>query len=63
MAHFFSIFHALSFEINFFFDRRFPLSVQICIAVCGVIFASDNYYRMTYADCRTTESLCGVTKL
>ena len=27
MARFFFIFHALSFEINFFFDRRFPLKI------------------------------------
>ena len=26
MAHFFGIFHALSFKLNYFFDRRFPLS-------------------------------------
>ena len=26
MAHFFFIFHALSFELNFVFDRSFPLS-------------------------------------
>ena len=26
MARFFCIFHALSFELNFFFDRRFPLT-------------------------------------
>ena len=26
MARFFCIFHALSFELNFFFDRRFPLN-------------------------------------
>ena len=26
MARFFGIFHALSFELNFFFDQRFPLS-------------------------------------
>ena len=25
---FFSIFYALSFELNFFFDRRFPLIVR-----------------------------------
>ena len=25
MARFFFIFHALSFELNIFFDRRFPL--------------------------------------
>ena len=25
MARFFCIFHALSFELNFFFDRSFPL--------------------------------------
>ena len=25
MAHFFGIFHALSFELNFFFDQRCPL--------------------------------------
>ena len=25
MAHFFGIFHALSFELNLFFDWRFPL--------------------------------------
>ena len=25
MARFFCIFHALSFELNFFFDRRCPL--------------------------------------
>ena len=25
---FFFIFHALSFELNFFFDRRFPLSTR-----------------------------------
>ena len=25
MARFFFIFHASSFELNFFFDRRFPL--------------------------------------
>ena len=25
MAHFFCMFHALSFELNLFFDRRFPL--------------------------------------
>ena len=29
MARFFCIFHALSFELNFFFDRRFPLNEQI----------------------------------
>ena len=27
----FCIFHALSFELNFFFDRRFPLITQIHI--------------------------------
>ena len=27
MARFFFIFHALSFELNFSFDRRFPLSL------------------------------------
>ena len=27
MARFFFIFHALSFQLNFFFDRRFPLTV------------------------------------
>ena len=26
MAHFFFHFHSLSFELNFFFDQRFPLS-------------------------------------
>ena len=25
MARFFCIFHGLSFELNFFFDQRFPL--------------------------------------
>ena len=29
MARFFLIFHALSFEFNLFFDRRFPLSHNI----------------------------------
>ena len=28
MAHFFLHFHALSFELNFFFDRRFPLNIS-----------------------------------
>ena len=28
MACFFCIFHALSFELNFFFDRRFPLKAK-----------------------------------
>ena len=28
MARFFLIFHTLSFEPNFFFDRRFPLTVS-----------------------------------
>ena len=27
MARFFGIFHALSFELNFFSDRRFPLRI------------------------------------
>ena len=25
MARFFAFFHALSFELNFYFDQRFPL--------------------------------------
>ena len=32
MARFFCIFHALSFELNFIFDRRFPLIYLIFIA-------------------------------
>ena len=28
MAHFFFIFHALSFEVNFFFNWSFPLTAQ-----------------------------------
>ena len=28
MARFFCIFHALSFEVNFFIDRRFPLTLN-----------------------------------
>ena len=36
---FFSIFHALSFELNFFFDRRFPLIVGTtfyCLVILSV---------------------------
>ena len=33
MAPFFCIFHALSFELNFFFDRRFPLSRSISVNI------------------------------
>ena len=29
MARFFCSFHALSFELNFFFDRRFPLKEAV----------------------------------
>ena len=29
MAQFFCIFHALSFELNLFFDWRFPLTSEI----------------------------------
>ena len=37
MARFFCIFHALSFELNFVFVQRFPLSVVIVPArvTCG----------------------------
>ena len=34
MARFFCIFHAFSFELNIFFDRRFPL---ICVFYQSVI--------------------------
>ena len=32
MARFFFIFHALSFDLNFFFDRRCPLMSELCRA-------------------------------
>ena len=32
---FFCIFHALSFELNFVFDRRFPLKVAFSSAVAS----------------------------
>ena len=31
MARFFCIFHALSFELNFLFDRRFPLMCTVAV--------------------------------
>ena len=34
MARFFFIFHALSLELNFFFDRRFPLNPK------GTVFSN-----------------------
>ena len=39
MARFFCIFHALSFELNFFFDRRFPL-MKIAIASLLIVLLS-----------------------
>ena len=35
MAHFFAFFHALSFELNYFFDRSFPFKDLLpgCFAV------------------------------
>ena len=33
---FFGIFHALSFELNLFFDRSFPLIVPMSMFVCSV---------------------------
>ena len=33
MAHFFGIFHALSFELDFCFDQRFPLNFSVNCSV------------------------------
>ena len=38
----FCIFHALSFELNFFFDRRFPLRLQLH----GAIYRPDSFVLM-----------------
>ena len=39
MAHFFCIFHALSFELNLFCDQSLPLTVYLSIfSLCNLLF-------------------------
>ena len=61
MAHFFFIFHALSFELNFFIDRSFPLrpvhTMPFVVTACS-IYTTD----ITSCEHKDRNSLCQVTQ-
>ena len=60
MAHFFCIFHALSFELNFFFNRSFPLNNGIAFdrtqTVISAFDLSHKTFTLSIAGCGS--SLC-----
>ena len=58
MARFFCIFHALSFELNFYFDRRFPLKqFAIWHGTKNEVVACSQYIEIKYIARQTHEEI------